>query len=126
MAVGDIVLIRIYYLLMLMIAVVIYHYKSYTYYDEKVLKSFGKKVLLVLGLCALGFNLYLIYETFFSIFDRIIGSYGSFSGIFIDCVIFIFAVLGAFEIIQLHGMIKRVEEKVLLTNEIDDIGISSL
>lgn len=111
----------LYFMFILMCVVIVYHYKSYAYYNEKRLKRFGKYILLVLSLCALGFNFYVIYESFFYLLDRMINLYGSFIAILQDVLMFLFGLLGVFEILQLRSKIKKVEEKVSLEAEIDDI-----
>lgn len=123
---GDEVLTRVYCLLLLLLIVIGYHYKSYSYYDNKILKNGEKKLVLSIGFIALGFNMYIIYKTSISLIDYIVNVFNNGFVLdwnhLIDISIFLFGLLGVFEIAQLRSMIKRLEEKMLLKDEINEIG----
>ncbi len=129
LATGDEVLTRVYYLLLLLLVVVGYHYKSYSYYNNKILKNGEKKFVVLISFIALGFNMYIIYQTSMSLINYVANIFNNGFVLgwnhLIDISIFLFGLLGVFEIAQLRSMIKRLEEKVLLKSEIEDIGSSA-
>ncbi|WP_046756122.1 hypothetical protein [Kordia jejudonensis] len=95
----------------------LYHYKSYTYYNEKILNGFAKQFLLLLSLAALGFNFFIVYKTTLSLFGKMMDYYGSIVDLSIDLASFLFGLLGVFEIIYLYNRIQRVEKSTILGAE---------
>jgi len=130
LASGDDVLTRVYFLFLILLVVVSYHYKSNVYYEDKILKNIEKKLVIVASFIALGFNIYIVYQTFMALIEYGVNIYNhtfilSWNQL-IDLAIFLFGLLGIFEIAQLRSRIQSVEEKILLDDEIDDIGNSNV